>query len=62
MTTTMINTGHIPEMRPIDLKQPRLCDTCDRKPCIDGFSTLRTLGIGKCRDYRPKRQEGGEPQ
>ena len=36
----------------------RLCDTCEKnlsgKGCIEGFENLETLGIGNCRDYRPR--------
>lgn len=35
-------------------KPARLCDKCEKKPCIDGFETFRTLGIGNCRDYKPR--------
>ena len=35
-------------------KPARLCDKCEKKPCIEGFETFRTLGIGNCRDYKPR--------
>lgn len=37
-----------------ELPKERLCDSCEKRPCIRGFENLTTLGVGNCRDYKPK--------